>query len=71
MTIAAAMVVERWFVLTTHALQQPVGLGTPAAVLEANHLHLVVALLLGAMVGMVSTLTVTHASARAQHNHIR
>ncbi|HEX3828110.1 MAG TPA: FUSC family protein [Sporichthyaceae bacterium] len=69
-TIAAAISVERWFVVTTHALQQPVGPGTPAAVLEANHLHLVVALLLGAMVGMVSTLTVADASARAQLNHM-
>ena len=65
-TIAAAIAVERWFVRATHALQQPVGPDSPSTVREANHLHLVVALLLGAMVGMISTLSVSEADARGQ-----
>lgn len=65
-SIGLVLIVERVFVAVTGALQDSVGPGTPAAVIEANHARLVVALMLGAMICMVTTLSVIDADARGQ-----
>jgi hypothetical protein len=66
MTIGLALVAESLFVHWTHALQiRTHGIPTPAAAAE-NHSLLAVALLLGAIVGMISCLGVMDKTAKGQ-----
>ncbi|HYZ55551.1 MAG TPA: carboxypeptidase regulatory-like domain-containing protein [Streptosporangiaceae bacterium] len=71
LTIAAILVAEALFVHFTHALQiQTRGAALPAAeaakVAAANHEFLVIAMLIGAIVGMISTFGVMDKTARGQ-----
>ena len=71
LTVAAILGAEALFVRFTHALQIPTGgAALPAAaaakVAVANHEYLVIALLLGAVVGMMSGFGVMDTTARGQ-----
>jgi uncharacterized membrane protein YccC len=66
MTIGFALAVESLFVHWTHALQIATHGAPPPAVAAANHAFLVVALLLGAIVGMSSNMGVMDKTARGQ-----
>jgi uncharacterized membrane protein YgaE (UPF0421/DUF939 family) len=65
-TIALALVVERVFVAITHPMRVPTGPGATASAAAANHAHLVIALMIGAVIGMLSTFTVHDATVRGQ-----
>jgi uncharacterized membrane protein YgaE (UPF0421/DUF939 family) len=65
-TIALALVVERAFVAVTGATQVPTGPGAPPSAAAANHAHLVIALMIGAVIGMLSTFTVHDPTVRGQ-----
>ena len=71
LTIAAALLVEWLFVRFTHALLiEPHGAALPAAeaarAAAANHGLTVIAMLLGAIIGLISTFGVMDATARGQ-----
>ena len=71
LTIALILEAELLFVRLTHALQAPISrAGLPvaqaAALAGANHEFLVIAELLGALVGMISTFAVTDSTAKDQ-----
>jgi hypothetical protein len=71
LTIALILFAELLFVRLTHALQAPIPrAGLPvaqaAALAGTNHEFLVIAALLGAIVGMISTFAVTDSTARDQ-----
>ena len=70
LTIGAILAAERLFVNLTHALQtQPAAKLTTAQaaqVAAANHEFLVIAMLLGAIIGMLSSFGVMDATARGQ-----
>src|SRR6204780_3843681 len=70
LTIGVILVAERFFVDLTHALQIQPGAKLTAAqaagVAAANHEFLVIAMLLGAIVGMLSSFGVMDATARGQ-----
>ncbi|MCU1489192.1 MAG: hypothetical protein JWM85_597 [Acidimicrobiaceae bacterium] len=70
LTIGLILAAELVFVDLTHALQAPIshaGLATEAAAAaRSNHEFLVIAEILGALVGMISTFAVTDATARGQ-----
>jgi uncharacterized membrane protein YgaE (UPF0421/DUF939 family) len=70
LTIAVILAAEWLFVHFTHALQMTHGTGLPAAqaaaVAAANHGYLVIALLIGAIVGMLSSFGVMDSTARGQ-----
>jgi hypothetical protein len=71
LTIGVILLAERLFVALTHALQIPAPpAGTPAAqsaaVALANHEFVVIALLLGAIIGMMSSFGVMDKTARGQ-----
>lgn len=65
-TISAVLVAERLFVGWTGALQLHDSGLPPAAEAAANHQYLVVGMLLGAIVGMISTFGVMDPTARGQ-----
>jgi uncharacterized membrane protein YgaE (UPF0421/DUF939 family) len=65
-TIALTLVVERVFVATLHPMRVPTGPGAPPGAAAANHAHLVIALMIGAVIGMLSTFTVNDATVRGQ-----
>jgi uncharacterized membrane protein YccC len=71
LTIGVILAAEWLFVHFTHALQiQSHGAGLPAAqaaeVAAANHAYLVIAILIGALIGMLSSFGVTDTTARGQ-----
>jgi uncharacterized membrane protein YgaE (UPF0421/DUF939 family) len=70
LTIGIILAAEWLFVHFTHALQMTHGAGLPAAqaaeVAAANHGYLVIALLIGAIVGMLSSFGVMDSTARGQ-----
>jgi uncharacterized membrane protein YgaE (UPF0421/DUF939 family) len=70
LTIGAILAAEWVFVHFTHALQIQVnGAGLPAAAAEvaaANHAYLVIAMLIGALIGMMSSFGVMDSTARGQ-----
>jgi uncharacterized membrane protein YgaE (UPF0421/DUF939 family) len=71
LTVALILGAEWVFVRLTHALQLPIpsGRGPAAAVAQvavANHEYLVIGMLLGAIIGMISSFGVSDATARGQ-----
>jgi uncharacterized membrane protein YgaE (UPF0421/DUF939 family) len=69
LTIALILEAEWLFVRLTHALQLPISSGSAAAVAQAavaNHEYLVIGMLLGAIIGMISSFGVTDTTARGQ-----
>jgi uncharacterized membrane protein YccC len=67
LTIGLILLAELFFVRFTHALQAPTShAGLPAAAAGANHEFLVIAELLGALIGMFSTFTVLDSTAKDQ-----
>jgi len=66
-TIGAILVTEWLFVHVTHALQLPTNAGLPAAqVTTANHEFLIIAMMAGAMIGMMSSFGVNDKTAKGQ-----
>jgi uncharacterized membrane protein YgaE (UPF0421/DUF939 family) len=66
-TIGLILVAERVFVDATHALQiRPATRPMPVGIAAANHQFLVIAMLLGAIVGMFASFAVMDSSARGQ-----
>jgi uncharacterized membrane protein YgaE (UPF0421/DUF939 family) len=69
LTIALILGAEWVFVRLTHALQLPTSSGSAAAVAQvavANHEYLVIGMLVGAIIGMISSFGVTDTTARSQ-----